>query len=112
MLCRETLGVHPCDKRRDVSHYKQRFPAVDFSLIDSEADVLWHEHKRERESETRSRGMRFPHMLAARPEQHIAVVSHGEFLYAMLGNFEQHLGREGRQLLGYFDNCEMKSVML
>ena len=32
-LCREHLGRHPCDKRRCTSHYRQQFPAVDFSLV-------------------------------------------------------------------------------
>ena len=32
-LCREHLGRHPCDKRRNLSHYKKQFPAVDFSLV-------------------------------------------------------------------------------
>ena len=32
-LCREHLGRHPCDKRRNLSYYKQQFPAVDFSLV-------------------------------------------------------------------------------
>ncbi|PSS26168.1 Phosphoglycerate mutase-like protein, partial [Actinidia chinensis var. chinensis] len=31
-LCREHLGVHPCDKRRSISEYQCLFPAVDFSL--------------------------------------------------------------------------------
>ncbi|GAB2303499.1 hypothetical protein Dimus_037488, partial [Dionaea muscipula] len=31
-LCRERLGVHPCDKRRTVSEYNLLFPAIDFSL--------------------------------------------------------------------------------
>nr|KJB79522.1 hypothetical protein B456_013G053200 [Gossypium raimondii] len=31
-LCREHLGVHPCDKRRNISDYQFLFPAVDFSL--------------------------------------------------------------------------------
>ncbi|XP_057502842.1 phosphoglycerate mutase-like protein 1 isoform X2 [Actinidia eriantha] len=31
-LCREHLGVHPCDKRRSISEYQYLFPAVDFSL--------------------------------------------------------------------------------
>ena len=31
--CREHLGRHPCDQRRALSHYRARFPAVDFSLV-------------------------------------------------------------------------------
>ena len=35
-LCREHLGVHPCDRRRNLSHYKARYPAVDWTNIESE----------------------------------------------------------------------------
>ncbi|KAK3423422.1 hypothetical protein EUGRSUZ_F00456 [Eucalyptus grandis] len=31
-LCRERLGVNPCDKRRSISEYRPLFPAIDFSL--------------------------------------------------------------------------------
>ncbi|XP_045799347.1 phosphoglycerate mutase-like protein 1 isoform X2 [Trifolium pratense] len=31
-LCREHLGVHPCDKRRSITEYQNMFPAIDFSL--------------------------------------------------------------------------------
>jgi broad specificity phosphatase PhoE len=106
--------VHPCDKRRDVSHYKQRFPAVDFSLIDSEADVLWHEHKRETNEEIRARGAKFLQYLATRPEKHIAVVAHSSFLHFMLSNFAQQAGSETEHahLLKHFENCEMRSVVM
>ncbi|CAI0464117.1 unnamed protein product [Linum tenue] len=31
-LCRERLGLHPCDKRRTVTEYRSLYPDVDFSL--------------------------------------------------------------------------------
>ncbi|XWS21360.1 hypothetical protein CRYUN_Cryun30bG0048900 [Craigia yunnanensis] len=31
-LCREHLGVHPCDRRKSISEYQPFFPAIDFSL--------------------------------------------------------------------------------
>ncbi|KAJ0025277.1 hypothetical protein Pint_08542 [Pistacia integerrima] len=31
-LCRERLGVNPCDKRRSINEYRALFPAIDFSL--------------------------------------------------------------------------------
>ncbi|XP_019083143.1 PREDICTED: phosphoglycerate mutase-like protein 2 [Camelina sativa] len=30
--CREYLGVHPCDRRSNITKYRELFPAVDFSL--------------------------------------------------------------------------------
>ncbi|KAF6142143.1 hypothetical protein GIB67_037061 [Kingdonia uniflora] len=32
-LCRELLGVHPCDKRRSITEYQPLFPVIDFSLV-------------------------------------------------------------------------------
>eukprot|EP01025_Chloroclados_australasicus_P056922 TRINITY_DN70883_c0_g1_i1.p1 TRINITY_DN70883_c0_g1~~TRINITY_DN70883_c0_g1_i1.p1 ORF type:complete len:238 (-),score=16.23 TRINITY_DN70883_c0_g1_i1:27-698(-) len=34
-VCRETLGVHPCDARRSITKQKADFPGVNFDLIDS-----------------------------------------------------------------------------
>ncbi|KAG6421947.1 hypothetical protein SASPL_118507 [Salvia splendens] len=58
-LCREHLGVHPCDKRRSISEYQSLFPAVDFSLIESDDDVLWKADVRETKDEVAARGMNF-----------------------------------------------------
>uniref|UniRef100_A0A5B6ZBT5 Putative phosphoglycerate mutase-like protein 1 n=1 Tax=Davidia involucrata TaxID=16924 RepID=A0A5B6ZBT5_DAVIN len=58
-LCREHLGVHPCDKRRSISEYKPLFPAIDFSLIESDADILWKPDDREKNEELAARGMKF-----------------------------------------------------
>ncbi|KAJ1396561.1 hypothetical protein SESBI_32485 [Sesbania bispinosa] len=46
-LCREHLGVHPCDKRRSISEYQLLFPAIDFSMIDSNEDIWWKSNVRE-----------------------------------------------------------------
>lgn len=32
-LCREHLGLHPCDRRGKVSLLRKTYPAVDFSLV-------------------------------------------------------------------------------
>lgn len=32
-LCREHMGLHPCDKRKNISEYRKTFPAVDFSQV-------------------------------------------------------------------------------
>ncbi|KAL8199644.1 hypothetical protein R6Q57_013212 [Mikania cordata] len=55
-LCREHLGVHPCDRRRSISEYKPMFPAIDFSLIENDGDVLWTTHTRERNEDVAARG--------------------------------------------------------
>uniref|UniRef100_A0A2P2MJH4 Phosphoglycerate mutase-like protein 1 n=1 Tax=Rhizophora mucronata TaxID=61149 RepID=A0A2P2MJH4_RHIMU len=34
-MCYFLQGVHPCDKRQNISDYQFLFPAVDFSLVRS-----------------------------------------------------------------------------
>ncbi|PON85751.1 hypothetical protein TorRG33x02_184810 [Trema orientale] len=81
-LCRERLGVHPCDKRsvseyqllfpaidfsvgvhpcdkRSVSEYQLLFPAIDFSVIENEEDILWKPDVRETNEELAARGLKF-----------------------------------------------------
>ncbi|ONH90828.1 hypothetical protein PRUPE_8G076400 [Prunus persica] len=58
-LCREHLGVHPCDNRRSISDYQFLFPAVDFSLIESDEDILWKANVRELKEEVAARGLKF-----------------------------------------------------
>jgi hypothetical protein len=53
--CREHLGVHPCDKRRPLAHYRANFPAVDFSAVEEEEDILWLEEHRESAADLQAR---------------------------------------------------------
>lgn len=76
--------VHPCDKRRATSHYKRCFPAVDFSLVTEEHDVLWQLEYRETKEEIAARGLAFIRWLMTRPERSIAVVTHSSLLHFML----------------------------
>ena len=52
-LCRETMEVEPCCKRRSITEIAKQFPGVDFSLIETDEDTMWNEHKRESEQELR-----------------------------------------------------------
>ncbi|KAG2564564.1 hypothetical protein PVAP13_7NG085801 [Panicum virgatum] len=54
--CREHLGVHPCDKRRSITEYRPLFPAIDFSLIENDEDVLWEPDVREANESVALRG--------------------------------------------------------
>ncbi|KAA8545695.1 hypothetical protein F0562_020854 [Nyssa sinensis] len=58
-LCREHLGVHPCDRRRSISEYQCLFPAIDFSSIESDEDTLWEANIRETKEGVAARGMEF-----------------------------------------------------
>ncbi|XP_043816567.1 phosphoglycerate mutase-like protein 1 isoform X3 [Manihot esculenta] len=58
-LCREHFGVLPCDKRRNISEYQLLFPAIDFSLIETDEDILWKANVRETTEELTARGLKF-----------------------------------------------------
>ncbi|KAH9623875.1 hypothetical protein KSS87_008763 [Heliosperma pusillum] len=86
-LCREHLGVHPCDQRRHIHQYQCMFPAIDFSQIESDEDVLWKADVRETKAEVAERGMKFMNWLWTRNEKEIAVVTHSGFLFHTLSRF-------------------------
>ncbi|KAL9450143.1 hypothetical protein AB3S75_011968 [Citrus x aurantiifolia] len=112
-LCRERLGVHPCDKRRSISEYRSLFPPIDFKLIESEDDKLWKADTREPFEEVAARGMEFMKWLWTRQEKEIAVVSHGIFLQqtlnALLNDCQTSFNQE---LCPRFTNCEIRSVVI
>ena len=64
-MCREQLGVHPCDKRRPLQYYRERFPAVDFAHVPCEEDVLWDAERRESVKDIRERAVAFLQWLTA-----------------------------------------------
>ncbi|CAI9104158.1 OLC1v1002783C1 [Oldenlandia corymbosa var. corymbosa] len=112
-LCREHLGVHPCDKRRSIGEYQCLFPAVDFSLIESDEDTLWKPDVRETTEELASRGMNFFNWLLTRKEKEIAVVTHSGFLFhtlTALGNDCHPLVK--KEVSKHFGNCELRSMVL
>eukprot|EP00877_Chromochloris_zofingiensis_P012637 jgi/Chrzof1/7627/Cz02g30220.t1 len=112
-LCREHLGVHPCDKRHPLSTKLQMFPAVDFSLVTEQHDPLWTLHHRETKEEICARGMQFLQWVMSRPERNIAIVSHSSFLHFMLTNFGHHDSTMVQgELHKWFENCELRSVVL
>uniref|UniRef100_A0A6M2EYA5 Phosphoglycerate mutase-like protein n=1 Tax=Populus davidiana TaxID=266767 RepID=A0A6M2EYA5_9ROSI len=112
-LCREHLGVHPCDRRRSVSEYRSIFPAIDFSLIESDEDILWRADIREKDEEVAARGQKFLKWLWTRKEKEIAVVSHSGFLYHTLSAFGNDCSPSVKsEICTHFANCELRSVVL
>ncbi|KAK6136438.1 hypothetical protein DH2020_029794 [Rehmannia glutinosa] len=111
--CREHLGVHPCDKRRSISEYQCLFPAVDFSLIESDDDSLWKADVRETKEELAARGMNFMNWLFTRKEKEIAIVTHSGFLFhtlAAFGNDCHPLVK--KEISSHFANCELRSMVI
>ncbi|XP_020080422.1 phosphoglycerate mutase-like protein 1 isoform X1 [Ananas comosus] len=111
--CRERLGFNLCDKRRSISDYRPLFPAIDFSLIRSDVDVLWKADVREKDEDLASRGMSFINWLWTREEKEIAIVTHSAFLSHTLSNFGKdcHPTIEA-EICKSFANCELRSMVL
>ncbi|CAA0806742.1 Phosphoglycerate mutase-like protein 1 [Striga hermonthica] len=111
--CREHLGVHPCDKRRSIGEYQCLFPAVDFSLIESDDDSAWKADVRETKEEVATRGKNFFNWLFTRKEKEIAIVTHSGFLFhtlATLGNDCHPLVK--KEISSHFANCELRSMVI
>lgn len=74
-LCREHLGVHPCDRRRPLAEARALYPGVDFSELASDGeDALWRPDHRETKEEITARGRAFLAQLMARPEREVRAV--------------------------------------
>ncbi|XAR48471.1 hypothetical protein NMG60_11031297 [Bertholletia excelsa] len=111
--CREYLGVYPCDKRRSISEYKSLFPAIDFSLIESDDDIFWKPDIREKNEEMAARGMKFLNWLLMRKEREIAVVTHSAFLTQTLSAFGNDCHQSIKsEMCKPFNNCELRSLVL
>uniref|UniRef100_A0A1J3E745 Phosphoglycerate mutase-like protein 2 n=1 Tax=Noccaea caerulescens TaxID=107243 RepID=A0A1J3E745_NOCCA len=111
--CREHLGVHPCDRRSNITKYRELFPAIDFSLIETDEDVLWKPDVREEDKDIAARGVKFMNWLSTRKEREIAVVSHSGFLYHTLNSFGNDCVPEVKsEISSHFANCELRSVVL
>ncbi|OIV93148.1 hypothetical protein TanjilG_20810 [Lupinus angustifolius] len=112
-LCREHLGVHPCDRRRSISECQFLFPAVDFSLANSDEDDLWKENIRETKEELAARGMKFLNWLWTRKEKEIAIVTHSGFLSHTLNKFGNDCHPlVKKEISKHFANCELRSMVI
>jgi broad specificity phosphatase PhoE len=107
-MVREGFGVHLCDQRRPTSRQTAEFPMVDFSLLETEEDVLFLPDRRETKPEIADRAYKFLEWLSARPEKHIGVASHSAWLLTL---FNANL-RCDESLRGWFQTGEMRSAIL
>jgi len=107
-MVREENGVHVCDKRRPTSQQMKEFPQVDFSLLETEEDVIFRDDRRENKTEIGERIYKFLCWLSERPERHVAVSSHSGWLMTVFnGNIECE-----ESLKPWFQTGEMRSVKL
>uniref|UniRef100_A0A453ACG5 Phosphoglycerate mutase-like protein n=1 Tax=Aegilops tauschii subsp. strangulata TaxID=200361 RepID=A0A453ACG5_AEGTS len=111
--CRERLGVHPCDKRSSITRYRTLFPAIDFSLIENDEDVLWEPDVREAIDVVAARGMKFLDWLWTREENEIAIVTHSSFLDFTLNMYSKECHPTiAEDMRKRFANCELRSMVL
>jgi broad specificity phosphatase PhoE len=82
-MIRERNGAHPCDKRRPKAELAADFPRVDFSPLSAEEDDSW-TPEREPLDALVARAGDFLRFAAARAEHSIAIVTHNDFLQALL----------------------------
>ncbi|KAL0553134.1 hypothetical protein IC582_007022 [Cucumis melo] len=112
-LCRERLGVHPCDKRRSISEYRTLFPAIDFSMIEHDNDVMWTPDNRETNDQIVARGLKFLNWLWTRKEKEIAIVTHSAFLFELMKCFGNDCHPSIKsEICKYFTNCELRSMVI
>ncbi|KAK7275867.1 hypothetical protein RIF29_16993 [Crotalaria pallida] len=112
-LCREQTGVHPCDKRRTISEYRNMFPGIGFQLIESDEDMLWIPDVREKPEEVAARGLKLLEWLWTRKEKEIAVVTHSSFLFNTLSAFGKDCHPNMKsEICAHFANCELRSVVI
>ncbi|KAL7116907.1 hypothetical protein ACP275_03G035800 [Erythranthe tilingii] len=112
-LCRERLGVNWCDKRRSISEYTTLFPAIDFSLIESDDDTLWELEVRETNEDIARRGLKFLNWLWTREEREIAVVTHSALLMHTLAAFGDDCHPSVKaEICKPFNNCELRPLVI
>ncbi|KAM3393062.1 hypothetical protein ACQJBY_013966 [Aegilops geniculata] len=111
--CREKLSVLTSDKRSSITRYRTLFPAIDFSLIENDEDVLWGPDVVETDESVVARGMNFFDWLWTREEKEIAIVTHCGFLYHTLNTYGKGCHPTVAEELGkVFANCELRSMVL
>ena len=106
---RERIGVHPCDMRRSRAEIKADFPEVDVKTLASEEDDKW-TPEREPMPELIARTVRVMHKLKNMAQTHIGLVTHNDFLTALL--FDAPLKLASDKLRRKFGNAEHMAIVL
>lgn len=107
-MVREESGVHVCDKRRPKSRQEKEFPMIDFSLLETDEDVIFRDDRRESKMEVAERVYKFMEWLADRPEKCVGVASHSGWLLTVFNGICEC----DESLKGWFHTGEMRSVKL
>jgi broad specificity phosphatase PhoE len=106
---RERIGTHPCDKRRSRKEIKADFPSVDVDTLATENDERW-KPEREPWADLVERANRVCEKVADRPEKNIAIVTHNDFLQALL--YDSALVLADESLRVRFGNADHRAIVL
>eukprot|EP00316_Scyphosphaera_apsteinii_P009919 CAMPEP_0119319626 /NCGR_PEP_ID=MMETSP1333-20130426/49900_1 /TAXON_ID=418940 /ORGANISM="Scyphosphaera apsteinii, Strain RCC1455" /LENGTH=256 /DNA_ID=CAMNT_0007326081 /DNA_START=16 /DNA_END=786 /DNA_ORIENTATION=- len=111
-LCREISGVNSCDQRRRVTEMAKDFPAIDYSLLESDADDFFQPDRRETQEELAKRGYQFLAWLRTREEAEVAIGTHSAFLFSLLNAAVVMEEADGTGLAAWFAAGEMRSLWI
>ena len=111
--CREQYGKNLPDQRRAVSAVAAEFPLVDWTPMQQQpdADTLFTADREPLDALT-LRADRFLDLCMARPEQHIAVVTHSSFLAALLNAAVRMTDAQAESAGAWFANAECRHLQL
>jgi len=108
--CRETLGRHLCDKRRNRSELQQKYPMVNFKWLLSEEDKMFSYTHRETENERIQRAALFLNSLFELTEnyENIVISTSGGIIRSMTQVMNQFYNNNEIKLNGnYLPNSEV-----
>ena len=107
-------GKEYCNLRKNKSILEEKYPDVDFSLIE-ETPKYWNNSREETLDELKIRDLKFKHFLNNRNEKKICIVSHStylkQFLFGMIDSLNEN--KELKHCFPYeksFDNEILKST--
>ena len=106
-VCVEEVREHinkPCHKRKNKKELINKYKYIDFSNIIYEDDYLYDKYNcNEPKSEVIKRCNKFIKWLKCRKENHIVVISHGNFLFPMFNDVLKDSINKS-----FFTNCELR----
>ena len=101
--------IYPNDSSRKTTEISALFPHVDFTNLTSEEDPLYEHEIRETGASLDNRAEQLYQWASSRPENHIVIVSHSEYLshaLKMVG------GNDGTLDPDQISNCSITGVTL
>ena len=92
------IGEDTCNKRSDRSHYKKKFPNIDFSDIVEDKDIEW-TNERETMESLEDRIYQLKQYVNNRSEENIAIVGHSSYIGKVKDNYISYIENGDKELL-------------